>query len=91
MSLLGLYHPTPSLLHRLPAGLKLAALLVAAIGLFLIPYEIWLIAAAVGCLLLYAVGRIPVRLVWAQLKPIAFVVLFVSVPSGFSPACTPRS
>jgi biotin transport system permease protein len=77
MSLLGLYHPAPSPLHRLPAGVKLAALLVAAIVLFLVSSPYWLVGAALGCLLLYGLARIPLRLIWAQLKPIAFVVLFV--------------
>jgi biotin transport system permease protein len=77
MSLLGLYHPAPSPLHRLPAGVKLGALLLAAIVLFLVPSALWLVLTAVGCLLLYGLARIPPRLVWAQLRPIAFVVVFV--------------
>jgi biotin transport system permease protein len=77
MSLLGLYYPAPSLLHRLPGWVKLAALMVAAVTLFLVSSPYWLVGAAIGCLLLYCLARIPLRLIWAQLKPIAFVVLFV--------------
>ncbi|WP_163511677.1 energy-coupling factor transporter transmembrane component T family protein [Fodinicola acaciae] len=77
MSLLGLYHPASSPLHRLPPAAKLIALLVAAIGIFFVTSPIWTTVAAVASLLLYALARIPVRLAVAQLRPVAVVFVFV--------------
>lgn len=77
MSVLGLYHPAASPLHKLPPGAKLLALLVAAIGIFFVSSWLWTTVIAIGCLSSYALARIPPRLIWAQLRPIAYVLAFV--------------
>jgi len=77
--LLGLYHPGASLLHRLPAGLKVSALLVAGACSVLIrtPAQT---AAALACVLLgYGAARISPPAVLDSIRPL----LWVLVPLGF--------
>lgn len=77
MSVVGHFHPADSLPHRLPAGVKLLALIAAAIALFLTASLPVLGAVAAGVSLLYAMARLPIRLVTAQLRPITLLVLMV--------------
>lgn len=77
-ALVGLYRPGASVLHRLPAGVKLSALLVAGACSVLVrtPTQT---ATAVACVLLgYAAGRVPIRVVLESLRPL----LWVAVPLG---------
>jgi biotin transport system permease protein len=75
MSVLGVYHRARSPLHRLPAAIKLLALVGAAAGTH------WLdrpARAGAGLLLvvaLYAVARIPGRLLVAQARPLLWLVM----------------
>lgn len=90
MSTVGLYVPGSSLLHRLPAGLKLALLVVVA-GLSVLVRAPWQVAVAlVVVLALFVVARIPWRTVLAQARPVLWflVPLFVfhAVVSGWSRA-----
>jgi biotin transport system permease protein len=72
---LGLYQPGHSVLHRLPAGPKLLALLVLA-GLSFLLDEPWQGGVAVaGALVLYALAGLGPRLVWSQVRPLVVVLL----------------
>ncbi|MEE3848878.1 energy-coupling factor transporter transmembrane protein EcfT [Gordonia sp. LSe1-13] len=80
MSALGVYRPGCSLLHRLPAGFKLAALGVAILAISLTVRSV----AAVGLLAVavvgvFALGGIRPREAWRQLRPVVWIVLFVFV------------
>lgn len=71
---IGLYQPGASPLHRLPAGLKLALLLAAVIGLTLLR-QWWQPLAAAGVVVaLYAAARIPPSVAWAQLRPLRYLI-----------------
>lgn len=70
MSTLGLYQPGTSVLHRLPAAVKLAGLAVVITGLLVLGDLRWLAPAAAGIAGLYAVARIPARLALAQVRPL---------------------
>jgi biotin transport system permease protein len=74
MSGLGLYVPGDSPLHRVPAGLKLALLAVAAVVALWSPVAL----AALGLLAVagFVVARVPLRVAWDQLVP----VLWFAVP-----------
>lgn len=78
MSSLAVYLPRESPVHRLPAGLKLLALVVVAAGsLFLDqPWQVGVLLLAVG--LSYAVARIPLRVGWAQLRPLLLLVVVLA-------------
>lgn len=73
----GLYHPGTSVLHRLPAGAKLAGLAAGITGLLLLGELRWLAAAAVVVAGLYAVAGVPPRLALAQLRPLLWFGLIL--------------
>ncbi|MGW0231682.1 energy-coupling factor transporter transmembrane component T family protein [Actinopolymorpha singaporensis] len=73
---LGLYQPGGSLLHRAPAGAKLAGLAVAAVGVLRITTVPNLVLAFAVTLLAAGLARIPWRVGLAQLRP----VLWFAVP-----------
>ncbi|MBA3419836.1 MAG: energy-coupling factor transporter transmembrane protein EcfT [Geodermatophilaceae bacterium] len=77
MSPAGLYHPGASVLHRLPAGLKLAGLAAGVTGLLLLDQLWWLGAAAVVVAALHAVARVPARLALAQVRPLLWFGAFL--------------
>ena len=70
MTGLGLYHPGTSVLHRLPAGAKLALLFAAAVGTHWLDRPWRVGVALLLVLLLYGAARIPVSLLVAQVRPL---------------------
>lgn len=71
--MIGLYRPGDSLLHRMPAGLKLLLLIasiVTATVFVRTPLEVGLVILVVG--LLFAVAGIPWRVAVAQLRPVVW-------------------
>jgi biotin transport system permease protein len=74
--MLGLYIPRDSPIHCLPAGLKVAALIVAGIGILAVgdPVPLAGLLAGVGALL--AVARLPAGAVVAHLRPVLLLALF---------------
>lgn len=80
MSVLAVYVPGESALHRLPAGVKLGTLLLACIGILLLR-EPWQIAVALVVVAgLYALARLPLPTMLAQARPLA---LFAGVLLAF--------
>ncbi|MCF6472704.1 energy-coupling factor transporter transmembrane protein EcfT [Nonomuraea sp. MG754425] len=77
-SLTGAYVPGSSVLHRLPAGVKLAALALACTTLVLLGSPAELAVAGVVVVALYALSRVGVAAAWAQVKPVRWfaVALF---------------
>lgn len=74
--MIGEYHHGESLLHRLPAGAKLAALAAAGTSIFLISSP-WLLAGALAAtLLLYRIAGLPIRLAAEPIRA-AFAILAV--------------
>jgi biotin transport system permease protein len=90
MSPLGLYLPGSSVLHRLPAGAKLLAMIAAGVGSVFLDRP-WQVAVALGTvLLLYAAARLPPRVVAGQVRPLAWLLgltaVFHLVVSGWERA-----
>ncbi|ABG97040.1 MULTISPECIES: energy-coupling factor transporter transmembrane component T family protein [Rhodococcus] len=78
--MIGLYRPGDSLLHRMPAGLKLLLLIasiVTATVFVRTPLEVGLVILVVG--LLFAVAGIPWRVAVAQLRPVVWMLLIIAV------------
>ncbi|MGQ4601227.1 CbiQ family ECF transporter T component [Nocardia sp. R6R-6] len=78
--MIGVYHPGDSPLHRMPAGAKLVLLLVsmAAATVFVrSPLQVLIAAAIVAGL--FAVARIPWRVVVLQLRPLVWMVVLIAV------------
>ena len=90
MSAIGLYSPGSSALHRLPAGWKLTGLLAGAVGVVAL-HQLWQLGlAAIAIAGLFVISRVPARLVWQQLRPLrwllVFTVVFQVVVAGWRPA-----
>lgn len=77
-----LYVAGRSALHRLPAWLKLAALVAAGAGLFVLRDARWLgVAFAAAVLLVWSTG-VSAAAVWRQVRGLLWVLLAVGVFTG---------
>ncbi|WP_029137373.1 energy-coupling factor transporter transmembrane component T family protein [Nakamurella lactea] len=78
MSTIGTYRPGSSALHRLPAGPKMALLLVAVIGVVLLrqPWQLGIAALLVA--VLYGWARIPWRVAVAQVWPLRWTIVVIA-------------
>ncbi len=79
MSIIGLYQPGTSALHRIPAGWKLVGMFVALIVVVALHRPWQLGVAAVVVAAGFAIARIPARLIWRQLRPLRWLLLFIAV------------
>lgn len=78
--MIGLYRPGTSLLHRLPAGVKLLILVVSivvATVLVRTPVQVGIVALVVA--VLFTVARIPVKVALAQLRPVLWMLLIIAL------------
>ncbi|GGN70161.1 energy-coupling factor transporter transmembrane component T family protein [Nocardia rhizosphaerihabitans] len=78
--MIGLYSPGDSLLHRLPAGVKLALLVLAIVAMTVFVRSSLGVAGAVvvvGCL--FALARISWRVALAQVRPVLWMTLIIGV------------
>lgn len=78
--MISLYHPGTSLLHRFPAGLKLAGFALLALTLFFLP-DAWESATALLVLpvLGYALAGLPARLLLTDLRRVLMLLVFLAV------------
>ncbi|TQC42467.1 energy-coupling factor transporter transmembrane protein EcfT [Rhodococcus sp. WS4] len=77
--MIGLYRPGDSLLHRMPAGLKLVLLIVSILATTVFvrtPLQVGVVVLAVGAL--FAVARIPWSVAVAQLRPVVWMLLIIA-------------
>lgn len=76
-STLGLYRPGTSPCHRLPAGVKLATLVVLGVGSLWVqrswPAVLVAVAVVAAC---YAVAGFGPRTLWSQVRPMAVLMVF---------------
>ena len=77
--MIGLYQPGTSLLHRMPAGGKLLAMLLAIVGIVLLNAPWQLGVAALVVVAGFALARIPARVAWSQLWPMRWFLLFIAI------------
>lgn len=76
---LGLFHPGCSLVHRLPAGVKLAALVMLGAASVLIGRQWWtVLIAGVVVLACYGIAGFWPLLAWKQLRPMLWILLFTA-------------
>ena len=78
--MIGVFHPGTSFVHRAPALLKLGVLAVIVTTVALLGSLVWLGAASVLVVVLFAVARVPFALAWRQVVPILWVLAF-AVPA----------
>lgn len=88
--MIGLFRPGASLLHRLPAGVKLAGLLLVGGASPFVRTPQVTAAALVVVLLGYAIARMPVRVLLQMVRPLLLVlvplVVFQTVVTGWERA-----
>ncbi|WP_040778190.1 energy-coupling factor transporter transmembrane component T family protein [Nocardia pneumoniae] len=78
--MIGVYRPGDSPLHRMPAGPKLVLLLVAIVAASVfVRSPLQVLIAAVVVAGLFALARIPWRIVLAQLRPLVWMVALIAV------------
>lgn len=76
---LGLYRPGTSLLHRLPAGAKLAGLAVAGAASVLVDTPLQTAVLVASALALCSLGRVPVRVLLAMVRQLLWVLVPLAV------------
>lgn len=79
---LSLYVPGRSWLHRLAPGVKLTALLLAGVGVFLVRDLRLLLGLLMASLALYALSGLGARLAWHSLRPALGLLLFFFAVQG---------
>lgn len=88
--MIGLFRPGASLLHRLPAGVKLAGLLLVGSASPFVRTPQVTAAALVVVLIGYAIARMPVRVLLQMVRPLLLVlvplVVFQTVVTGWQRA-----
>lgn len=88
--MIGLYREGHSVIHRLPAGAKLAGLLLAGLVSPFVRSTVATTAALILVLAGYALARMPVRVLLQMLRPLLFVMvplaLFQTVVAGWQRA-----
>ncbi|MFI9407972.1 energy-coupling factor transporter transmembrane component T family protein [Nocardia sp. NPDC052316] len=78
--MIGLYRPGDSLLHRLPAGVKLLLLIVSIVTATVFvrsPIQVGVVGVVVAGL--FALARIPFGVAVAQLRPMVWMLLIIAV------------
>lgn len=71
-----------SMLHRMPAGLKLASLAVISLALFTINHPAVLAIAALVGLACHALLRISAVEIWRRMRPFVLIVVVVALFTG---------
>lgn len=72
------YLPGDSLLHRLPAGVKILLVCVLVLAISVSIRQPWHVLPALGvAAVLYAIGRIPPRAAWGQIRPVTPMLLAI--------------
>jgi biotin transport system permease protein len=79
VSPLGLFVPGNSVVHRLPAGVKLLLLLLTGAASLLLDDPRQVLGALAVVVVLYAVAGLPPRLLARQLRPLLWVGAFTAV------------
>jgi biotin transport system permease protein len=77
--MIGVYLPGDSLLHRMPAGLKLSLLIVSIVAATVFartPLSVGIVGVAAAGL--FAVAGIPWKVVMAQLRPMVWMLLIIA-------------
>ena len=79
MTVIGLYQPGSSVLHRIRAGWKLLGMLLAITAVVLLNTPWQLAVAAVLIAGGFALARIPARVAWRQLWPMRWFIVLIAI------------
>lgn len=79
---LGLYIPRPSIIHALPAYLKLLGLMLAGLGVFSINNGGVLAIGLAIVISLIFLAKLPVLAIWQQFRPLLLLLLLILLLHG---------
>ncbi|HEY9662343.1 MAG TPA: hypothetical protein V6C65_28140, partial [Allocoleopsis sp.] len=79
---LGLYIPRSSIIHALPASLKLLALMLAGLGVFSINHEGVLAIGLAIVIGLVFLAKLPTLAIWQQFRPLLLLLLLILLLHG---------
>lgn len=74
---LGTYIHRESVIHALPAGAKVLILLIGGTAIFFIQDLVVVAGVLTGIIALYFVATIPVRVMFAQIRPVLWIFLLI--------------
>ena len=81
--MISFYYPGNSRIHKLPAGLKLLALVLLGSFIFQISQITTLLIVGGGLVLLFAIGRIPPLVAFRQLRPALYLLTVIFIAQYF--------
>lgn len=84
MSDLGLYVPGHSLIHRLPAGVKLLALIAIGVGSVFLSSVLTVVIAAVLAFALYAIAGLSPVVALRQVRPLLWFLVFIVIVQAWT-------
>lgn len=84
MSDLGLYVPGHSLIHRLPAGVKLLALIAIGVGSVFLSSVLEVLVATVLALALYAIAGLSPVVALRQVRPLLWFLVFIVIVQAWT-------
>ncbi|MCF8537294.1 MAG: energy-coupling factor transporter transmembrane protein EcfT [Candidatus Nanopelagicales bacterium] len=79
MNDLGLFVPGSSPVHRLPAGVKLGALVALGVASILLEGVVAIVVGLIVMLGLFGLAGFTPLLAWRQVKPLRWILLFIAV------------
>lgn len=81
--MISLYHKADTIIHRVPAGAKLIALVALSSFLFFFD-NVWLaLGAGAVVLLLYLFAKIPPKTAFDQIRPVMYLLILFFFAQGF--------
>lgn len=82
--MIALYRPGRSLLHRMPAGVKLAVFAVVGTALFFVAEPLAAALAAIAAVIIFTVAAGPApRLLAATLRPFAPIIVIIAIAQAW--------
>ena len=80
---IGQHLPGNSVIHRMDPRVKILLTIAYIVMLFVGSNPLGLLISALFLVLMYAVARIPARMVWKSIKPVLMILLFTTVLNLF--------
>lgn len=81
--MISFYHPSGSILHRLPAGGKLLLLLVVGTAVFQVEQLTTMLLCGLALLISLVAAKIPFKIAFRQMKPALILLAFIFIAQYF--------
>lgn len=81
--MISFYHPSGSILHRLPAGGKLLLLLIVGTAVFQVEQLTTMLLCGLALLISLVAAKIPFKIAFRQMKPALILLAFIFIAQYF--------